>query len=203
MFPVSLVASLGGIEAVYRRCPDGIKAVFGRRSGSIRTTPKPALTEPSNIQNSLFLCRFYNHFQADIYGVQTASRGAITRSQGGVWAASKQRLSGVLVASGRRFGASQTPLGCPSGHHLAAVIVGCKMLKNLLKNQTFGYVSGIAWRWMGRRPATTRMPPGHRADVARTSAERRPDAARTLPGDRLDAPQGAAWTPSVSGAKCL
>ena len=128
MFPGSLGASLGGMEAVSRRCPDVIRAAFGQRPSSVRTTPHPAPTDPSDIQKSLVLYRFYKHFQAGLDGVQTASREAIRRGQGGVWAASEWRPGGVLVASRRLPGATRTPLARAPGCRLDAVGVGCKMV---------------------------------------------------------------------------
>ena len=186
-----------------RRCPDVIRAAFGQRPSSVRTTPHPAPTDPSDIQKSLVLYRFYKHFQAGLDGVQTASREAIRRGQGGVWAASEWRPGGVLVASRRLPSATRTPLARAPGCPWKPSVLFAKCLENQFKNHTFVNHTGIAWRRMGRRPATARMPPGHRADVARTLPERRSNAARTLPGRRLDAPLGAARTPSAPAAKCL
>ena len=125
MFPGSLGASLGGMEAVSRRCPDVIRAAFGQRPSSVRTTPHPAPTDPSNIQKSMLLYRFYKHFQAGLDGVQTASREAIRRGQGGVWAASERRPSGDLVASGRPPGRR---LDAPPDAAWAPSVSGAKCL---------------------------------------------------------------------------
>ena len=103
MFPGSLGASLGGMEAVSRRCPDVIRAAFGQRPSSVRTTPHPAPTDPSDIQKSLVLYRFYKHFQAGLAGVQTASREASGWRPSGVQVASWWRPGGFQVPPGRRL----------------------------------------------------------------------------------------------------
>ena len=105
MFLGSVGAGCGVCRMLLGRCPDAAPMTSGHRLDTASMPPKLAPSDPGNIQNSLVLHRFYQHFAAGADGVRAAPRGASRRRPGSVRAAAERRSGNVRATSAR----------CPGG----------------------------------------------------------------------------------------